>query len=121
MINLLKINDEWLPTPDGDLSYKDEKVKAESESEAGTTLVIVTRVNKLEISGTWHLSGKWIKKFRDWRDADTVTVEVYYPNPNTLTAHECQFEITGEKHISGARKQMSIGGLYEVNVDIKEI
>lgn len=121
MINLLKINDEWLPTPDGDLKYKAEKVKSESESEAGTTLVIVTRVSKLEISGKWNLSGKWMKKFREYRDADTVTVEAYYPNTDTLTAHECQFEIASETHISGARKQLSAGGLYEVDVDIKEI
>ena len=122
MVNIIKVNGEWLPKPEDDLGYKDEKVKSEMESEAGTTLAIVTRVSKLTISGTWHLSGAWMQKFREYRDADTVMVEVYYPNQWALTSHECQFEITGEKHITDARKQLpGTGGLYEVSVEMREL
>ena len=49
MVNIIKVNDEWLPKPEGDLSYKDDKVKSEMESEAGTTLAIVTREYLLAI------------------------------------------------------------------------
>ena len=122
MTEVIKINGEWLPGPDGDLDYKSEKIKTEMESEAGTTLVLVTRTTKLSISGNWKLSGKWMSKFREFRDADTVTVSVYYPDPDQLSDYTCQFEITGEKHLTGARKQLAdIGGLYEVGVNIEEL
>lgn len=122
MVNIIRINGEWLPEPDGDLDYKGTKVKSENETEAGTTMVIVTRPTKLSISGSWKLSGAWMEKFRKYREADTVTVEVYYPSSRTLTAYECQFEISKETHLTKARDQLSyINGLYEVDVDITEL
>ena len=122
MFQIISVNGIWLPKPEEDLDYTDEKVKIEMESEAGTTLVLITRVSKLSVSGKWHLSGEWMNKFRQFRNADSVTVGVYYPDPWILSEHECQFEITGERHITNARKQLPItGGLYEVSVNIKEL
>ena len=122
MVNVLRVNGEWLPTPEGDLSYSDEKIMSESESEAGTTLALITRVSRLKIKGRWHLSGIWAEKFRALRNEDTVTVEAYYPNRNTLTSRECFFEVTSETHITNARKQIPHeGGLYEVDVEIREL
>lgn len=51
MTEVIKVNDEWIPAPDGDLKYNPEKIKTEMQSEAGTTLVVVTRNTKLSISG----------------------------------------------------------------------
>lgn len=122
MTEVIKVNDEWIPAPDGDLKYNPEKIKTEMQSEAGTTLVVVTRNTKLSISGKWKLSGKWITKFRQYRDADTVTVSVYYPNTEQLSDYTCQFQINSEDHLTGARKQRpDIGGLYEVDVTIEEL
>ena len=121
MLNIIKVNGEWLPEPDDDLDFVAEKIKKENQTEAGTTLVIVTRVEKLSIKGRWKLSGAWMDKFRSYRQADTVTVECYYPNSHELTAHICQFEITKETHITKARRQLLVDGLYEVNVEMKEL
>ena len=122
MVNLIRVNGEWLPEPDGDLAYKGTKVKSENETEAGTTMVIVTRPTKLSISGSWKLSGAWIEKFRAFREADTVAVEVYYPSSRSLSSYECQFEITKEAHLTKARDQLrTINGLYEVEVEITEL
>ena len=38
MVNVLRVNGEWLPTPEGKLSFKDTKIMTEKETEAGTTL-----------------------------------------------------------------------------------
>lgn len=122
MEKTLYINDTALPEPDGDLSFKPEKIKTELQTEAGTTQVIITRTGKLTVSGTWKLSGTWAKNFRDWDDADTVTVLCYWPDPDTLSSHECQFSISGENHITGARERGGAsGGLYEISVDITEL
>jgi len=122
MANVLRINNVWLPEPDGNLSYKGTKIKSENETEAGTTMVIVTRTTKLSISGSWKLSGIWMDRFRRFREADTVTVEAFYPNSGSLTAYECQFEITNETHLTKARDQFTdSNGLYEVDVEITEL
>lgn len=122
MVNVLRVNGEWLPTPEGDLSFKDTKIMTEKESEAGTTLALVTRLSKLTIAGKWHLSGIWAERFRALRNEDTVMVEAYYPDRNQLTERECFFKITGETHLVNARKQlMHEGGLYEVEVEIEEL
>lgn len=118
---VIKVNDEWLPNPVEDLKYNADKIKNETESEAGITLVLVTRVARLSISGKWQLTGAWMSKFRQYRDADTVMVKVYYPSTEQLSEYECQFEIAAERHLTKARKQMDVGGLYEVDVNIKEL
>lgn len=122
MYEVIKVNGEWLPRPDEDLDFNAEKVKSESETEAGTTMVQVTRDTKLTISGSWTLSGHKIKKFREYRAADTVKVEVYYPDPFELSEYECQFEIEKETHKTVVREQIpESGGVYEVSVKIKEL
>lgn len=122
MYDVIKVNGEWLPRPDGDLNYKAEKVKIESQTEAGTTMVQVTRPTRLTISGSWVLSGGWMRKLRQYREADTVEVEVYYPEPDKLTAYTCQLEIDKEIHITAAREQIpQSGGIYEVGITIKEL
>ena len=98
------------------------EIKDENETEAGTTMVIVTRTTKLAIAGSWKLSGGWMEQFRRYRQADTVTVEAYYPSSRSLSSYECQFEITKETHLTKARGQLAHrNGLYEVEVKITEL
>jgi len=120
---LLKVNGEWLPASTGNLDYTPEKVKTEKETEAGTTLVIVTRPTRFAVSGKWQLTGVWMEKFRAFREADTVTVEAYYPKSDTLSSYVCQFEYDTETLIEKSKHQLdsSIGGLYEVTVTMTEL
>lgn len=119
MNNVIKINGEWIPEPNGDLNFNPEKISSESETEAGTTLVAVTRRTKLSISGSWRLSAAKIRQFREYREADTVEVSVFYPDPMNLSTYTCQFEMS-EKHITKAFSQIP-GGLYEISVTMKEL
>lgn len=118
----IKVNGTWLPEADENLDFSNEKIKKELTTEAGTTQVIVTRREKLTVSGSWTLSGKWMDKFREWARADMVTIECYWPNPGYLSSHECQFEITGETHYKKARDQhQTTNGLYKAKVVITEL
>lgn len=122
MYEIIKVNGEWLPRPDDDLSFTATKVSSESETEAGTTMIQVTRETKLTISGAWTLSGRMMKLFREYRAANTVKVEAYYPDPFVLSEYECQFVISKETHKAAAREQIpDSGGVYEVSVKIKEL
>lgn len=121
MFSELLINGIQTPRPDDDLTFKSEKMKEEFETEAGTTQVSVTRNSKLTITGTWTISGKWIEKFREWSNDDTVKVSCYYPSKTELTEHECQLTIDSEKHIRYARDHLSVDGLYEISVTMEEL
>ena len=122
MTNVIKVNGVWLPDPDSDLQYSAEKVKTSKQTEAGTTLIAVTRPSKLSISGSWTVTGAWMERFRAYRDADTVQVSVYYPQTDALSTYVCEFEIEKETHITDARKQIpERGGIYKVNVNITEL
>lgn len=122
MINIIQVNGEWLPAPDGNLEITPTKVKTKKETESGKSVVIVTRPTKLKISGEWTLSGAWVKKFREYRRADTVQIGVYYPDPLTLSTYECEFETTEDDQDPGSRKQLvGTGALYKIGVEITEI
>ena len=121
MFQELKINGMRIPKPDDDLEFTSIKLKTEYETEAGTTQVSVRRESKLTIKGTWTLSGEWAELFRAWAGMDTVTVLAYFPQRDSMTAHECQFTIKSEKHVRNARAQLSRGGLYTMAVEMEEL
>lgn len=121
MFREIKINGLYLPRPDENLQFSSEKVKKEYETEAGTTAVSVVRQSKLTIKGNWTLTGKWMNIFRNFADNDTVVVECYFPSNTEMSRHECQFMIEGENHIKKSKEQLSVDGLYQVNVTIVEL
>ena len=121
MFHEITINGMILPRPDGDLEFVSEKLKTEYETEAGTTQVSVHRESKLTITGTWTLTGSWADRFRNWAGMDTVTVSAFFPKTDETTEHECQFAITGEKHVHRAREQLRTDGLYQMTVKMEEL
>lgn len=121
MFQEIKINGIYLPRPDEGLQFTSEKVKKEYESEAGTTIVSVVRQSKLTIKGQWTLTGAWMGRFRLWAEADTVTVECYFPSNSEMTEHECQLTIDSEVHIKKSKEQLSVQGLYQVSVTMVEL
>lgn len=121
MFEELKVNGTILPRPDDALSLKNKKKKTEYETEAGTTQASVSRVSKITISGNWTVTGSWMERFREWADADTVTVSCYYPSVSELSDHECQLSIDSEKHVRRSRDQLSTNGLYQISVTMEEL
>lgn len=121
MFKELKVNGTLLPRPDDDITLKNEKQEKEYDTEAGTTMVSVYRTSKITVSGTWTVTGTWLKAFRAWADADTVTVLCFYPNGDEMTEHECRLSITQEKHIRFSRDFLNTDGLYEIGVKMEEL
>ena len=121
MFNEILINGTALPLPDESPEFDNQKIVTEYETEAGTTQVSVRRSSKLKITGKWTVTGRWIQQFRTWAEADTVEVSCFFPSKTELTVHECQFTISGEKHILRSRQQLSVDGLYEVGVTMEEL
>ena len=123
MFNEIYVDDVRLPHPDSDINIAPDRVQDENETEAGTTMIIVTRDTKLTITGSWTVTGPWLEKFRAWRAADTVAVKCYYPSTTELTEHTCQLSIGKEKHVKRSREQLgeTVAGLYQIDVTITEL
>lgn len=122
MFDDLYVNGALLPEPTGNLKFSNKKVKTESETEAGTTVVIVTRPEKITVSGKWQVSGTWLGRFRAWARENTVQVRCYFPDVDQLTEHECQLTISDEEHETRAREQLpETNGLYTVQVTLEEL
>ena len=121
MFQELKIDGQAVPKPDADLEIVNSKLTTEYETEAGTTQVSVRRESRLLLKGSWTLTGAWMHRFRMWAAQDTVEVTCFFPHPDQLSAHECQFFIKSEKHIKNARQQLNTNGLYEVSVEMVEL
>jgi len=117
---VLKINGVAVPDPDSDLSIKAEKIKTETETEAGTTQVSVVRSTKLTVSGSFTLTGLWIERFRAYRQADTVTVSLYYPSSEVMSNYTMQFDMD-EALIKDSRKAEVTKGIYSVSVTMSEL
>lgn len=121
MFQELKINGIMLPRPDKDLEFENKKITTEYETEAGTTQVSVRRASKLTVTGNWTVTGAWMAKFREWAEADTVTVSVFFPSKTEMSNHECQLVIESEKHIRFSREQLATDGLYTIEVTMEEL
>ena len=118
-MSVIKINGSPIPKPDGELSIKAEKIKTENETEAGTTQVIIVREAKLTVSADFTLTGTWIERFRWYRDADYVTVSLFYPDSDVMTDYKMQFDMD-ESLLKDSRKAKSTNGIYSVSVTMTE-
>lgn len=118
MSNIL-INGSPIPEPNGELSIKAEKIKTENETEAGTIQVIVVRASKLSVSAEFTLTGTWVERFRRFRDADYVTVSLYYPLSDEMSDYRVQFDMD-ESLLKDSRKAKHTNGIYNVSVTMTE-
>lgn len=121
MFQELKINGMTVPRPDDHLEFASRKLTTEYETEAGTTQVSVRRASKLTISGTWTLTGFWVRQFRGWAEQDAVKVSCFFPSPDLMSDHMCQLTIKSEKHLARSREQLAVNGLYQLNVEMEEL
>ncbi len=119
-MDIIKINGTVIPEPDGELKIKDEKVKTETETEAGTTQIVIVRNSKLTVSASFTLTGAWIERFRSYRDADYVTVSLYYPDSDAMSDYNVQFEMD-ESLIKDTRKAKHTNGIYSASVTMTEL
>ena len=61
----LKINGTDIPFPDSPVQEKFETLESVNESEAGTDIVQIRRLGKLNLSCSYQLMGSWAKFFEN--------------------------------------------------------
>lgn len=116
----ITINSEVIPYPD----YWEENPKKKTntfETEAGGITKIVTRSERLCVSCSFTVTSRWLKKFMAYRNANSLTVNIYDPVSNAMVSHTMFIDdesFTYER-IKDSRYVANTNGLYKLSFDME--
>ena len=118
----IKINNVTIPFPD---SWSETPMKAGNrfETEDGGIRQIITRTKRLTASASFTVTSRWLKNFMTYRDANTLSVDIYDPVSGSSVNHTMfivydsfTYELIPEfRHASGTE------GLWKLSFDLEEV
>lgn len=113
----LVFNGEPLPMPDSyEISLSDVEADSGGETEAGTTQRDVVRTGVADITVSFSVSPKWIKRLTAYSKLPKITVD--FLDTETLEPREAEMYINGFK--AQLKKDTSYKGLWTVSFTLKE-
>lgn len=113
----LKINGETLPFPDSyDLSLSSVESDSGGETEAGTRQRDVVRQGVVDISVSFTVTAKWLKRLTFWSKQNKLTVQ--YFDTDKLSLRETEMYIDSFK--AKLENDTSYKGLWSVDFSLKE-
>ena len=110
----LKINDTELPIP-GSWSSSYETIETINTSEAGTDLVSVTRLDKINASATFNVMSDMKEMLKAYSQKLSVTVTI------SGTKHTCRIRNYKETLVKDSYTLAVTQGIWSVSFDITEI
>lgn len=112
--NYLKFNNVYIPNAMSfEISY--ENIENIVDSEVGTTIGTVTRLQRRTFSGSFNCTSTWLAKFRQLCNLSTGTL-VYQGE-----SIECRARIDRASLIESSEYLKRTDGLWEVSVTFSEV
>ena len=116
-VQYLIFDGEDLPLPDSyEVGMEDREADSGGETEAGTVQRDVVRAGVVEISVTFSVTPRWLKKLTEYKQQEKITV--LYFDPETAEQKETEMYVQGFK--AKLEKDTSYKGLWTVNFVLKE-
>ena len=116
-IQYLNFDGENLPLPDSyEIEMEDKEADSGGETEAGTIQRDVVRAGVIEISVSFSVTQKWLKKLTEYKQQRSITVLFF--DPETLEQKRTQMYVEGFK--VKLEKDTSYKGLWTVSFSLKE-
>ena len=116
-IQYLNFDGENLPLPDSyEIEMEDKEADSAGETEAGTIQRDVVRAGVIEISVSFSVTQKWLKKLTEYKQQGSITV--LYFDPEAVTQKQTQMYVEGFK--VKLEKDTSYKGLWTVSFSLKE-
>ena len=116
-IQYLNFDGENLPLPDSyEVEMEDKEADSGGETEAGTIQRDVVRAGVVEISVSFSVTPKWLKKLTEYKQQESITV--LYFDPETTEQKQTQMYVEGFK--AKLEKDTSYKGLWTVSFSLKE-
>ena len=117
----IKINNVAIPFPK-EWSENPVKIVNNFETEAGGRKQIITRIGRLNASGTWTVSSRWLKKFLTWRKEPTLSVQIYDAETDAYITHTMSINEDSFQYdlIRDSKLCNNTNGLYELTFELEE-
>ena len=116
-IQYLIFNEELLPLPDSyEIGLSDVEADSSGETEAGTTQRDVVRTGVADISVSFSVSPKWVKRLTAYSKLPKIAVR--YFDTETLELKNAEMYINNYK--AKLEKDTSYKGLWTVSFTLKE-
>ena len=114
------INNEVIPYPD---TWEENPKKKSNtfETEAGGIQKIITRTSRLCVSCSFTVTSRWLKKFMEYRNANSLTVNIYDPVLNAMASHTMFIDDESfvYERIKDSRYVTNTNGLYKLSFDME--
>ena len=116
----ITINNEVIPYPDT-WGENPKKITNTFETEAGGIQKIVTRASRLSVSCSFTVTSRWLKKFMEYRNANSLTVNIYDPVSNATASHTMFIDDESfvYERIKDSRYVANTNGLYKLSFDME--
>ena len=103
-------------------SWEEESNTIENtyETEAGTDQVSVTRYDKLTVSADFRCHSDWLRQFKQWSKADTLTVQMYDAIANGYVSRTMRMRNFKQKLVEYSEKVHDTNGVWNVTFSLEE-
>lgn len=117
----IKIENNAIPFPKS-WSESPKRLANNYETEAGTRQAVILRNARTVFSGSWTVSSRWLKKFKDFRALEHFTLSVYDASTNAYADHTVSITDDSFSYdlIEGSKRVKNTEGLYNVSFDMEE-
>lgn len=116
----ITINNEVIPYPD---TWEENPKKKSNtfETEAGGIQKIITRTSRLCVSCSFTVTSRWLKKFMGYRDANSITVNIYEPRSEVMGTYTMFIDDDSfiYERIKDSRYVANTNGLYKLSFDME--
>ena len=117
----IKFNNIPIPFPTS-WDETPQRIANNFTTEAGTRKVLESRNKRLRINGEWTVTSRWLKKFQQYRDMSSITVQIY--DAETSAYKSYTMSITDESFvyslIKNSHRLNNTEGLYELSFELEE-
>ena len=117
-----KINNTPIPFPD---SWTETPVKSGNrfETEDGGIRQIIIRSKRLKASAKFTVTNRWLKKFMGYRDANTISVDIYDSLTTAMVNHTMfiDYESFSYELIPASKRAGGTDGLWRLSFDLEEV
>lgn len=103
-------------------SWEEESNTIENtyETEAGTDQVSVIRYDKLTVSANFRCHSDWLRQFKQWSKADTLTVQMYDAIANGYVSRTMRMRNFKQKLVEYSEKVHDTNGVWNVTFSLEE-
>lgn len=114
------INGDVIPYPDT-WEENPKKLTNTFETESGHIRKIVRRSSRLCASCTFTVTSRWLRKFMEYRDADSLTVGIYEPRAGVVGTYTMFIDDDSFRYerIPESRYAQNTNGLYRLQFDME--